>query len=134
MIEPFKIQIRFSDCDMMGHVNNAVYLSYVEMARIHYFTYLFGKDRDWKKNGILVRKNEIEYIKPVLFRDEATIKVFTTHIGNSSFVMAYELHVGSEIYTKAESVLVYFNSETQKSAPIPEEFKVELEKLYKSNL
>lgn len=133
MIEPFKIQIRFSDCDMMGHVNNAVYLSYIEMARIHYFTHLFGTDRDWKRNGILVRKNEIEYIKPVLFRDEATIKMFTTHIGNSSFIMAYELYVGEEIYTKAQSVLVYFNSETQKSAPIPEEFKIELEKLYKSN-
>ena len=114
MIEPFKIQIRFSDCDMMGHVNNAVYLSYIEMARIHYFTHLFGPDRDWKKNGILVRKNEIEYIRPVLFRDNATIKAFITHIGNSSFVMAYELHVNNEIYTKAQSVLVYFNGVTKK--------------------
>lgn len=129
MIAPFKIQIRFSDCDMMGHVNNAVYLSYIEMARIHYFTFLFGPDRDWKRNGILVRKNEIEYIKPVLFRDEAYIKSFITHIGNSSFVMAYELYVGEKIYTKAQSVLVYFNSETQKSTPIPEEFKIQLEKL-----
>lgn len=133
MIEPFKIQIRFSDCDMMGHVNNAVYLSYIEMARIHYFTHLFGLDRDWKKNGILVRKNEIEYIKPVLFRDNATIKAFITSIGNSSFVMAYELQVGTEIYTKAQSVLVYFDSETQKSTPIPAEFKVQLEKLNASN-
>ena len=129
MTAPYKIQIRFSDCDMMGHVNNAVYLSYIEMARIHYFTDLFGADRDWKRNGILVRKNEIEYIKPVLFRDEATIRAYITHIGNSSFVMAYELHVGDEIYTKAQSVLVYFNSETQKSTPIPTEFKVQLEKL-----
>ena len=134
MIEPFKIQIRFSDCDMMGHVNNAVYLSYIEMARIHYFTHLFGPDRDWKKNGILVRKNEIEYIRPVLFRDNATIKAFITHIGNSSFVMAYELHVNNEIYTKAQSVLVYFNGVTQKSTSIPQEFKVQLEKLYESNL
>ena len=132
MLEPFKIQIRFSDCDMMGHVNNAVYLSYIEMARIHYFTHLFGTDRDWKKNGILVRKNEIEYIRPVLFRDDASIVAYITHIGNSSFVMAYELQVGEEVYTKAQSVLVYFNSETQKSSPIPDEFKVQLEKLYKS--
>ncbi len=131
MITPFKIQIRFSDCDMMDHVNNAVYLSYIEMARIHYFTHLFGTDRDWKKNGIIVRKNEIEYLKPVLFRDEAFIHASITHIGNSSFVMAYELQVGKETYTKAESVLVYFNSETQQSTPIPEEFKVQLEKIKK---
>ncbi len=134
MIEPFKIQIRFSDCDMMGHVNNAVYLSYIEMARIHYFTYLFGTDRDWKRNGILVRKNEIEYIKPVLFRDQASIQAFITHIGKSSFVMEYELQVGSEIYTKAQSVLVYFDSETQKSTLLPEEFKLQLEKIHVSNV
>ncbi len=133
MIEPFKIQIRFSDCDMMGHVNNAVYLSYIEMARIHYFTYLFGADRDWKKHGILVRKNEIEYIKPVLFRDQAIITAVISHIGNSSFVMAYELQVGTEIYTKAQSVLVYFDGETQTSTSIPEEFKIELRKLNTSN-
>jgi len=37
MIDPFKVQIRFADIDVMGHVNNAVYLSYFEMAPGHYF-------------------------------------------------------------------------------------------------
>jgi acyl-CoA thioester hydrolase len=65
MIKPLEIQIRFSDCDMMGHVNNAVYLNYFELTRIYYFRELLGKDWDWRKNGIILRKNEIEYFVPV---------------------------------------------------------------------
>jgi acyl-CoA thioester hydrolase len=75
-IEPAKIQVRFSDCDMMGHVNNAVYLSYFEMARIYYFGILLAKDRDWKKEGVLLRKNEVEYLKPVLLHEVPEISVF----------------------------------------------------------
>ena len=42
MIEPVQIQIRFADIDAMGHVNNAVYLSYFEFTRVHYFSELLG--------------------------------------------------------------------------------------------
>ena len=48
MEQPIKIQVRFSDLDTLGHVNNAVYLSYFEMARIAYFTPLLGENWDWK--------------------------------------------------------------------------------------
>lgn len=42
MIKPVEIQVRFADLDVMGHVNNSVYLSYFEMARVHYFGELLG--------------------------------------------------------------------------------------------
>ena len=34
---PFEVQVRFSDIDLLGHVNNVAYFNYFEMARIHYF-------------------------------------------------------------------------------------------------
>lgn len=129
MISPAKIQVRFSDCDMMGHVNNAVYLSYFEMARIHYFRFLFGTDRDWKKNGVLLRKNEVEYLKPVLLNEEPEIHIFTEHIGTKSFTMAYELMVGEEIRTIGRSVLVCFDSTVNQSIALTAEMKEALETL-----
>ena len=129
MISPAKIQVRFSDCDMMGHVNNAIYLSYFEMARIHYFGVLFGKDRDWKKNGVLLRKNEVEYLKPVLLHEEPEIHIFTEHIGNKSFSVSYELKIQDEIRTIGTSVLVCFDSTINQSILLTEDMKVALESL-----
>lgn len=131
MISPAKIQVRFSDCDMMGHVNNAVYLSYFEMARIHYFRVLFGKDRDWKKNGVLLRKNEIEYLKPVLLHETPEITLFTDHVGTKSFTMAYELRVDGELRTIGKSVLVCFDSTVNQSIELTEEMKQALDTLKK---
>ena len=130
-IEPAKIQVRFSDCDMMGHVNNAVYLSYFEMARIHYFGMLLSKDRDWKKNGVLLRKNEVEYLSPVLLHDLPEISVFLEHIGSKSFSVAYELIVNGELRTTGKSVLVCYNSIENKSIEITDELRSALENIRK---
>ncbi len=131
MIQPAKIQVRFSDCDMMGHVNNAIYLSYFEMARIHYFGILFGKDRDWKKNGVLLRKNEVEYLKPVLLHEQPEIFVYTEHIGTKSFSVSYELKVAGELRTTGTSVLVCFDSTVGQSIGLTEEMKIALHTLRK---
>ena len=65
MISPAQIQIRFADIDVMGHVNNAVYLSYFEMARVHYFKQILGEEWDWNSDGILLARNEIDYLSPI---------------------------------------------------------------------
>ena len=49
MIAPLKIQVRFSDLDILGHVNNVTYLSYFEMARVYYFKELVGTKWDWQR-------------------------------------------------------------------------------------
>ena len=52
MISPATIQVRFADLDVMGHVNNSVYLSYFEMTRVHYFKELVGANWDWRNEGV----------------------------------------------------------------------------------
>lgn len=130
-IEPAKIQVRFSDCDMMGHVNNAVYVSYFEMARIYYFGILLAKDRDWKKEGVLLRKNEVEYLKPVLLNDVPEISVYLDHIGNKSFSVVYELKVNGELRTTGKSVLVCYNSIENKTYEVSDELRSVLKKIRK---
>lgn len=133
-IAPAKIQVRFSDCDMMGHVNNAIYLSYFEMARIHYFQELLGDNWDWRSNGVLLRKNEAEYLKPVLLHEKPEIYVYLAGTGTKSFTVAYELFVGDELRTVGQSVLVCFNQTTQQSMPISETLKAALEHLKRESI
>jgi acyl-CoA thioester hydrolase len=129
MIDPYKLKVRFSDCDMMQHVNNAIYLNYFEEARIYYFRQLLGTDWDWRKNGVLLRKNELEYLKPVFLNDPVTIEVFLKHVGDKSFTLAYEVKVLGELRTTGTSVLVCYDSIIKTSIPIPTRMKEGLNKL-----
>lgn len=131
MIEPLKIQIRFSDCDMMGHVNNACYLNYFELARLHYFGQLLDKKWDWQKQGIILKKNEVEYIKPLYLADEPLIYLFLEHIGTTSFTLAYELHVEGKVRTKGSSVIVCYDFSMGETVAVYADLKTALEKLKK---
>jgi acyl-CoA thioester hydrolase len=131
MIKPAKIQVRFSDIDVMGHVNNAVYLSYFEMTRVHYFRELLGLEWDWKSHGILLVRNEIDYIKPILIQHVPEIHMFFEEAGSKSIRLSYEVKVAGEIYTKGVSVMVSYDSRVGKTTIIPEEMKAALETLRK---
>ncbi len=129
MIEPAKIQIRFADCDMMGHVNNGIYLSYFESARMHYFTHLLGTDWDWNRFGVILRKNEIEYLIPLYLHDKPEIIIYIENIGDKSFTLAYELKSKNVLKSIGKSVLVCFDAKENKSISIPTQMKEALNQL-----
>lgn len=131
-IEPYSLQMRFSDCDMMGHVNNAVYLSYFESARVYYFGKLFGPQRDWKREGMIIRTNEIEYLQPIYFDEQPTIELYIESIGHKSFVVCYEIRVGNNLTTIGKSTVVWYDSILKRSIPISQESRSLLETLKRS--
>lgn len=130
-MNPAKIQVRFADLDVMGHVNNSVYLSYFEMARVHYFGELLGKDWNWLEDGVLLVKNEVEYLRPILLNDEPFITVFCDDIGTKSFTLSYEVKVKDVITTKGKSTLVCFNARTNQTQQVPEAMANALNRLKK---
>lgn len=108
----------------MGHVNNAVYLSYFEQARIGYFNKAIGGEWNWEENGTIVARHEIDYLRPVFLNDTVHIDTWIESSGGSSFVMAYEVYNQKEkICTKGKTVLVCFDFKTQAKTEIPEEWK-----------
>ncbi|MEY4791335.1 MAG: hypothetical protein RIT34_142 [Bacteroidota bacterium] len=129
MIAPAKVQIRLTDIDILGHVNNSIYLVYFEMARIHYFNHMVGPNWDWMEQGVVLVKNEVEYIQPLYLHDQPEIKLFLKHIGNKSFTLAYQLFVKDKLCTTGSSTLVGFNSKTQQTIEIPERMKAALSQL-----
>jgi acyl-CoA thioester hydrolase len=128
-INPLKIQVRFSDIDLMGHVNNAVYLNYFESARMYYLLAVLGQNWDWKSNGIILKTNEVEYIKPIFLGENPEVVVTLEHLGTKSFSLAYELTVSNELKTKGKSVLVSFDFNQNQTKELSLEFKQALNKL-----
>jgi acyl-CoA thioester hydrolase len=78
---------------------------------------------------VLLRKNELEYLKPVFLNDPVTIEVFLKHVGDKSFTLAYEVKVLGELRTTGTSVLVCYDSIVKTSIPIPARMKEGLNKL-----
>lgn len=129
IVSPAKIKVRFADLDVLGHVNNSIYLSYFEMARVHYFAELLGAQWDWKKDGIILVKNEIEYHLPIVLHDEPEIEIFLMNLGNKSFTLGYRVEVKGKLHASGSSTLVGFNAETSTTIEIPAKMRDALEKL-----
>lgn len=132
MITPAKIQVRYADLDAMEHVNNSIYLSYFEYARVYYFAQLLGKNWDWKENGILLATNEVTYIKPILLSHVPEVTIYCQKIGNKSFTLGYEIEVNGEMYSTGSSVIVSFDAIQMKTVPIHPEMRTALEKLIRN--
>jgi len=129
---PAKIQVRFADCDIMGHVNNAVYLSYFEQARMHYFSQMVGDEWDWKKQGVILVKNEVEYLAPIFLHDVPVIKVFLDEIGTKSFTLSYEVLVNGQLKSRGKSKLVSYDFYSQSTVEVFPDVREGLNKLEKA--
>ncbi len=129
MIPPARIHVRLTDLDILGHVNNAIYLTYFEIARMHYFSALVGDHWNWMEEGVVLVKNEVEYLKPIVLNDVPHVKVYLIQIGVKSFTLGYEITVNDQLVTKGSSVLVGFNSKTQSTIEIPEKMKEAIQKI-----
>ena len=116
IISTTPVEVRFSDIDMAGHVHNSKYLSYFEQARIDFMFDMTGADWPWRKRGIVLGRNEIDYLVPVYLQDEIYIKTKCDHVGIKSFTLSYELFkktaTGDLLCTKGRSILVCMDFDT----------------------
>ncbi len=127
----FPVHLRYNDIDTYGHVNNAVYLTYFEQARLMYFLDVRGHSWDWHKDGLILARNEVDYKIPLLLTDTAIVEVWISHVGNKSFEMSYaiskEKNGKRTLCTTGKSVLVSYDLSVRLPAPIPPEWRKILE-------
>jgi acyl-CoA thioester hydrolase len=110
--------VRFRDVDSLGHVNNAVFLTYLEEARIAYLL-PFGAD---VTNMILARV-EIDFREPLRTGDEIEIGVRPAGVGTKSFELAYEVRSGDTVAAEAKTVIVSYDYEGGRSVELPEAWR-----------
>ncbi len=82
--------VRFRDVDMLGHVNNAVYLTYLETARVEFWNRHFG-EFSWDRMAFLVGDAYIRYLNPTPFQTRLEVGIRFASIGNKSFVLEYQV-------------------------------------------
>ena len=109
----FELQPRWSDTDAYGHVNNVTWLEYLQEARVDMlFVHAPRRGAEQLARGVVVAQAEIEYKKPLEFRQRPVrIEMWVTRIGNSSFTIGYDVADvepdGSRVsYVRASTVIV----------------------------
>lgn len=124
-----RIPMRFADIDAFGHVNNAIYLTYFEIARTSYWDEII--EWDWNDLGIILRSSSVEYLKPIVLTDEVYAYVRTSRIGNSSFDLDYVLVIlkngHEEICTIGQTICVSYDYNKKQVVAIPEKQRKKME-------
>jgi acyl-CoA thioester hydrolase len=116
--------VRFSDLDGMGHVNNAVYSTYLEQARLAWFgAKQLGADDEMPLRDVILARTEIDFRSPLEYGETVEIGVRPLRLGTKSFELEHELRSVGRLVAEAKCVLVGYDYERAQSAPIPERWR-----------
>lgn len=132
----YRCPLRWSDMDSFGHVNNVVFLRYLEEARIDFmFRLAPGEGSASFTGGSVVARHEIDYKLPLVHRHEPVlIESWVTRIGAASLTIAYEVKdeasgdAPEKVYVRASTVVVPYNLAEGRPRRITTEEKHFLEK------
>ena len=125
------IEVRFGDTDAMGHVNNAAYLTYCEMARAGYYETVTGHQLPLATHGasesMILAEARITYRSPAFYGETLTIEARVDSVGRTSFTQQYRLTAPDSRYGRsrlvavADSVQVMFDYARERPIPVSDE-------------
>ena len=120
-------EVEFRDIDVAGHVNNAVYLTYLETARIRYLIEVLGPQFAYAVSLILARI-ELDFRSPARFPETLQLGARVPRLGRKSFDMEHEVRGGDgRLVLEASSVLVAYDYEANAPMAVPEYWRARLD-------
>ncbi|MCD6292263.1 MAG: acyl-CoA thioesterase [Deltaproteobacteria bacterium] len=126
-----KQTVRFKDIDALGHVNNAIYFTYMEEARKDFFGRHFGVSAAGDFPFILAAIS-CNFKKPIQLEDNnLAVDLWISHIGRKSFTFKHEIYRPEEpawVFADGESIQVYYDHISKQSIEMPADFRTKIEK------
>lgn len=122
------VQLRFRDTDALGHVNNAVYLEYLEVARIAYLKEALGAI-ETKDFSVILARVEIDYKSPAFHHETLVVGIKVVEMGGASMKMDYRVEEKKtgRLVALAKTVLVHYDYRQQKPMRWPDEIREKVE-------
>jgi len=114
------IEPRFRDSDAMGHVNNAVFVTYLEVGRQEYWKQVW--DGDYDTVPFVMARIELDLRSPVKLGEIVRVALRTDWVSRSSFGMSYHLTEArsGRLVAEARTVAVTYDWESERSMPVPD--------------
>ncbi|MBV2357494.1 acyl-CoA thioesterase [Streptomyces sp. J2-1] len=125
MRHTYPCPLRWADMDAYGHVNNVVFLRYLEEARVDL---LFRPDQVFRR-GSVVARHEIDYKRQLVHRHTPVdVELWVTEIRAASFTLAYEVKDADLVYVRASTVVVPYDFEAARPRRLTPDERAFLEK------
>lgn len=126
------IEVRYGDLDPQGHLNNAKYLTFFEQARVQYFIHLgmFKGDQSFMDLSEILAEVRVTFLAPVQFNMSIKVGARVSKLGNKSMTIEQSI-VNTEtedVLATAEIIMVAYDYHTEKTIPIPDEWRKTIEK------
>jgi acyl-CoA thioester hydrolase len=126
--------VRFSDCDPLGHVNNAVYLTYIEQARLTMWRRQIGSwarpaaEAGRRGEGFILARAEVDFRAQARPGDELEVRLSLAGFGRTSLTYDYEIAdvTTGQIVAEARTVQVWIDYDAGRPVPITDELKQQL--------
>lgn len=122
-VSRIRLQLRYRDIDTLGHVNNAVYLSYFELGRIDFFRNFIG-NFDEARVDFVIAHASIDFKKPIKLQDSPLLETSLGKVGNSSFTFFHRIisESSQEEFCTGETVAVTVDDRGRKK-PVPDQIR-----------
>lgn len=116
------VDVRYSDLDTFGHVNNALYATYCEEARVAYVAEVLGVT-DVDEFPAVVASLQVDFRSSVTEPTGVDVRVWVSRLGTESMTMAYELEQAGLLVAEAETTIVAVDPATRETRPLPDEWR-----------
>lgn len=127
------IELRWSDQDAFGHVNNAKLMTLMEEAGYRASSQLQAQANYIGPRDPVVRTAYTDFRFPVHYTGPVTVNVWISRIGTTSYVLQHQLQQNDRTCMTMEAVMVLFDTVRQKSIPIPAKLRTAMETMYADN-
>lgn len=132
-----QVEVRLADTDAMGHVNNANYLTYVEIARVAYYEQVTGNalpiGTHGAEEGMILADVRMTYRSPAFYGETLAVETRVERIGRTSFAMVHRMTAPESRYgparliAVADSTLVSYDYQQECPIPVPDEWRAAME-------
>lgn len=118
------VEVRWRDLDALSHVNNAVYLTYLEQARVGYLQELgLLPDTPWGI-GFILAESHCRFKSPLTLSEQVTIRIRVSELGRSSFVFEYRVEgEDGRLAAEARTTQVCYDYDDRHPVSIPDEWR-----------
>jgi acyl-CoA thioester hydrolase len=132
-----EMEVRFGDTDAMGHVNNATFLTYLEMARLGYHEAVIGRPLPLATHGasesMILAEVRLTFRSPAYYGETLTIEARVGRVGRTSFTQDYRITAPASRYGEArlvavaDAVQVMYDYATERPVPVSDDMATALE-------
>ena len=130
------VQIRFNDIDVLGHLNNSIYLQFMDLGKLDYFRQFMDSGRfNWESLGLVIANININFLAPTFIHEELEVLTSVESIGTKSLMLRQRVASieSGEVKAEARVTMVCYNTKTGATEPISDDWRQKIDNFEAGN-